>query len=42
MNIRKMQWGVGGAGKANIHTYTHSVHRDTQGGWSLGKDRTQS
>ena len=33
---------VGGAGKGkHIHTLTHSVPRDTQDGWSLGKDRTQ-
>ena len=33
---------VGGAGKGkHIHTHTHSVPRDTQDGWSLGKDRTQ-
>ena len=33
---------VGGEGKGkHIHTHTHSVLRDTQDGWSLGKDRTQ-
>ena len=37
MNIVKMQWGVGGAGKANIHTHTHSVPRHTGDGWSLGQ-----
>ena len=35
MNMGRMHWGVGKQPKANIHTYTHSVPRDTQGGWSL-------
>ena len=33
-----MQWGVGGA--CNVkqkHKRTHSVLRDTQGGWNLGQ-----
>ena len=33
MNIGWTQWGVGGPGKGQ---HTHSVHRDTQGGWNLG------
>ena len=37
MNIGKTQWGVGGAGKANIHTHTHSVPGHTGDGWSLGQ-----
>ena len=28
-------------GNTHTHTHTHSVPRDTQDGWSLGKDRTQ-
>ena len=38
MNIRRTQWGVGEAGNGkytNTHTYTQSVPRDTQDGWSL-------
>ena len=26
---------MGEQARANTHTYTHSVHPDTQGGWSL-------
>ena len=39
MNIWRIQWGVGGAGKANTHTHTHthSVPRHTLCGWSLGQ-----
>ena len=33
---------VEGEGKGkHIHTHKHSVLRDTQDGWSLGKDRTK-
>ena len=32
-----MQWGVGVQAGANILTHTHSVPRDTQGGWSHGQ-----
>ena len=33
----------GGSKQCQIHTHTHtySVLRDTQSGWSIGKDRTQ-
>ena len=40
MNIGRTRWGVGGEGNVkhthtHTHTHTHSVHRATQGGWSL-------
>ena len=35
MNIGRTLWGVGKQAMANTHTHTHSVARDTQGGWSL-------
>ena len=42
MSYEHREDAVGGAGKGkHIHTHTHSVPRDTQDGWSLGKDRTQ-
>ena len=36
--------GGGGSKQWQIHTNTHtqSVHHDTQDGWSIRKDRTQS
>ena len=34
MTIGWSEWGVGGPGKGQ---HTHSVHRDTQGGWNLGQ-----
>ena len=34
MTIGWTLWGVGGPGKGQ---HTHSVHRDTQGGWSRGQ-----
>ena len=34
MTIGWTEWGVGGPGKGQ---HTHSVHRDTQGGWNLGQ-----
>ena len=37
MNSGRTQWGVGGAGNGK-HTHTHSVPRDTQGGWSFGRE----
>ena len=41
---RKYVVGGGGSRQYQTHTntHTHNVTRDTQGGWSLGKDRTQS
>ena len=40
MNIRRMQWGVGGASYGN-HTHTqthiHIVPHEPQGAWSLGQ-----
>ena len=42
MSYEHREEAVGGAGKGkHIHTHTHSAPRDTQDGWSLGKDRTQ-
>ena len=42
MSYEHREDAVGGKGKGkHIHTQTHSVPRDTQDGWSLGKDRTQ-
>ena len=37
MNIRRTQWGLGEQAMSNTHTHTHNVHRDAQGGWSLGQ-----
>ena len=42
MNIGSTQWEFGKAGngkhtQTHTHTYTNSVPRDTQGGWSLGQ-----
>ena len=42
MSYEHREDAVRGAGKnKHIHTHMHSVPRDTQDGWSLGKDRTQ-
>ena len=42
MSYKHWEDAVGGAGKGkHIHTHMNSVPRDTQDGWSLGKDRTQ-
>ena len=42
MSYEHWEDAMGGAGKGkHIHTHTHSVPRDTQDGWSLGKNRTQ-
>ena len=43
MSYEHREDAVGGAGMGkHIHTHMHSVPRDTQDGWSLGKDRTQN
>ena len=43
MSYEHREDAVVGAGKGkHIHTHMHNVPRDTQDGWSLGKDRTQN